>query len=188
MDRVLPRMNRPDSPAHAAARTAKVDEIAACFEDEIRAVVHGTPGFTPQDSANALTPGRGYPSVHLMDAKSGKHYYLAVTLYPEGKREDATRTDSVGEALRLLQGQAVRQIIAGGCCLLVGIEYHGAHGGDLAFLNWDVTDVSNVPVRAAVTFQADGRRRLPPRRGPHRWPQGQRLGAPPGANLAKRAS
>ena len=94
--------------------------------------------------------------MHLVDAKSGKNYYLAVALYPEGKREDATRADYIGEALRVLQGQAIRQIIAGGCCLLVGVEYHEAPGGDMVFLNWDVTDVANVPVRAAITFQADG--------------------------------
>lgn len=155
MDHVLPRMNRPDSPARTASRAAKVDEIAACFEDEIRSAAHDTPGFTPQDTPNALTCGRGYPSVHLVDAKSGKHYYLAVALYPEGKREDATRTDYIGEAIRILQRQAVRQIIAGGCCLLVGVEHHGSLGGDVSFLNWDVTDATTVPVRAAITFQAD---------------------------------
>ena len=155
MDRVLPLMNRPDSPTHAAARAGKVDEIAACFEDEIRSVAHGTPGFTPQDYTKALTPGRGYPAAHLVDAKSGKSYYLAVTLYPEGKRENATRTDDIGEAMWVLQGPAIRQIIAGGCCLLVGVEHHGTPGEDLTFLNWDVTDVANVPVRAAITFQAE---------------------------------
>lgn len=155
MDRVLPRMNRPDSTAHAASRAAKIDEVAASFEEEIRATVRGTPDFTPQDAASARIPGRSYPSVHLVDAKSGKHYYLAVALYPEGKREDATRTASAGEAIQVLQGQAVRQIVAGGCCLLVGIEYRDAPGGNVAFLNWDVSDVANVPVHAAVTFQAD---------------------------------
>ena len=50
MDRVLPRMNRPDSSAHAAARLGEADEIAARFEDEIRATVQDVAGLSPGDS------------------------------------------------------------------------------------------------------------------------------------------
>ena len=155
MDRVLPRMNRPDSPAHAASSAEKIDEVAASFEDEIRATVRSTPDFKSQDYPGAAIPGRGYPSMHLVDTKSGGHYYLAVALHPEGRREDDTRTGYSGEAIQVLPGQAVRQITAGGCCLLISVEYRDAPGGSMAFLNWDITDVSNVPVQAAITFQAD---------------------------------
>ena len=81
---------------------------------------------------------------------TGKTYYLAVTLYPSGQRGAA------GRALNFHPGDGGRRINSDGCCLLVGIEHSDKPGGEMAFLNWDVTDVTNLPVRVAVTFEADG--------------------------------
>lgn len=149
MDRVLPRINRPDSPAHAAARLAETDEVAARVEDEIRNVMRDFAAFRSPVVTNADFHGRGYPALRMVSATSGKTYYLSVTLYASGEREKAV------PAFRFDPGESLRQITADGYCLLVGIEYHGKLDGDIAFLNWDVTDVSAVPVRAAITFRAD---------------------------------
>lgn len=158
MDRVLPRQNRPDSTAHAAARLDETDEIAARFEDEIRAAACSDSGafVIEADAPNADLPTRGYPALRLQDATTRKEYYLAVTLYPTGKREEATRNPGRGRALRFDPAAAVQQIPEDGCYLLVGVEHNGKKGNDIAFLNWDVVDVANLPVRMAVTFDAAG--------------------------------
>lgn len=156
MDRVLPRLNRPDSPAHAAARLDETDEIAARFEDEILAAAHDTAGAFTAEPPDADFHGRGYPAIRLKDTVSGKTYYLAVTLYPTGKREEATRATSLPRALRFDPTEGRRRIADDGCCLLIGVEHNDKKGNDLAFLNWDVTDAANLPVRLAVAFDADG--------------------------------
>lgn len=151
MDRVLPQINRPDSPARAAARLAEPDEVAARVEDEIRTVARDFAAFRSPRVENADSHGRSYPALRLLDTTNGKTYYLAVTLHGGGgEREAAAR------ALRFDPLEGRQQITADGCCLLVGIEYNGKLGGDIAFLNWDVVDVANLPVRVAVTFEAGG--------------------------------
>lgn len=141
MDRVLPRMNK------AAARPVDTDEIAARFEEEILAAVHDVPSLSSGEPSGPAS--RGFPAVRLTDAASGKTYYLAVTLYPAGKRGET------GRSLVFFPGDGGPQITADGGCLLVGIEHNGKTGAEMAFLNWDVTDVATLPVHVAVTFEGD---------------------------------
>ena len=90
---------------------------------------------------------RGYPACRFSDASSGRTYYLAVTLFPSGG-------DPAGDALTFAPETAGSRIPADGCCLLVGIEQNGKPGRDIAFLNWEVLDLSRLPVRYRPVFQA----------------------------------
>ena len=150
LDLLLPRMNRPDSSAHTAAAAGDATVVAARFEDELRTALGVT--STPKDEPRA---DRSYPAFLLADAASGKAYYLAATLYPTG-------SDPAGAALDFSPGAASARIPADGCCLLVGIEHNGKPGRDIAFLNWEVLDLSRLPVRFHPEFQVSRHDALQP--------------------------
>ena len=141
LDGLLPRLNRPDSSAHATALLGDADVVAACFEDELRTAL-GAAAVTAKEPP----AGRSYPAFSVTDAAHGKNYYLAVTLYPTGG-------DPAGEALTFSPGAASR-LPADGCCLLVGIEQNGKPGREIAFLNWEVLDLARLTVRFRPVFQA----------------------------------
>ena len=148
LDRVLPGMNKPESPAHVVNRT---DEIAAFFEDAIRAFVGTAPGLSCPAGDDAGAPAHsagGFPAVRVVDAASGKSYYLGVTLYPTGGREAAVR------ALTFHPAEAAARFTDDGACLLVAIETNGKTGKETAFLNWELIDASKTPLHAALTFEA----------------------------------
>ena len=141
LDGLLPRLNRPDSSAHAAALVGDAAVVAACFEDELRTAL----GASPLPAEEPLA-GRSYPAFFLADPAKGKNYYLAVTLYASGG-------DPTGDAFAFSPGAASR-LPADGCCLLVGIEGNGKPGRDIAFLNWEVLDLARLTVRFRPVFQA----------------------------------
>ncbi len=147
LDAILPRMNRPDSPAHAAAG---MQAVAARFEDELRGTL-----LSPPTTAGSDTVAHGYPAWTWTDPATGKAYYFAVALYPTGGDPAAT-------ALTFSPGDAAARMTADGCCLLVGIEHNGKPGHDLAFLNWQVLDLAKVKVRFAPVFQATAQEALQP--------------------------
>ena len=140
MDRILPGMNRPESPAHVVSR---LDEVTAFFEDAL-------------GSFNGTSAAGGFPAVRLVDAASGKSYYLGVTLYPTGGRDAAVR------ALRFDPAEAAGRLTEDGACLLVGIEYNGKTGKEIAFLNWELIDLSRLPVHLATVFDASQTDTHPP--------------------------
>ena len=150
MDRVLPGMNKPESAAHAVGRT---DEVAAFFEDALRAFAATVPGWScppaPDDAAvSALHTPAGFPAVRVLDAASGKSYYLGVALYSTGGREGAAR------ALQVQPADAAATMTGDGSCLLVAIETNGKTGKEIAFLNWELLDLTKLSVRVATTFEA----------------------------------
>ncbi len=149
LDRVLPGMNKSESPAHVVGRT---DEVAAFFEDALRAFAATVPGLScppPSDeTAAALHTANGFPAVRLLDAANGKSYYLGVTLYPTGGREAAVR------ALHLHPADAAARMTEDGSCLLVAIETNGKSGKEIAFLNWELLDLTKLQVRVVTTFEA----------------------------------
>ena len=149
LDGLLPRLNRPDNSAHAAALVGDADVVAACFEDELRTALGAA--SLPAEEPPA---GRSYPAFFLADAAHGKNYYLAATLYPTGG-------DPAGDALAFSPAAAGR-LPADGCCLLVGIEQNGRPGREIAFLNWEVLDLARLTVRFRPVFQAARRDALRP--------------------------
>lgn len=147
MDRVLPGMNKPESPAHVVGRT---DEVTAFFEDALRAFLGTVPGFSCPPSADEATTvhtAGGFPSVRLLNAASGKSFYLGVTLFPTGGRDAAFR------ALHLDPADMATRITEDGACVLVAIETNGKSGKEIAFLNWELLDLAKLQVRVATTFE-----------------------------------
>ncbi len=149
LDNLLPRMNRPDSPARAAFPTAGKEAVCTVFDGELRAALQ------PSQPSGASATEHLYPAFALPDAATGKAYYLAVTLYPTGGDPAAT-------AVNFQPGEAASRISADGCCLLVGIEHNGKAGHDIAFLNWQVLDLAKLKVRFTPVFQANGADALQP--------------------------
>ncbi len=149
MDRVLPGMNKPESPAHVVGR---LDEVTAFFEDAIRSFAATVPGLScpgvPGEEALMTHVAGAFPAFQVLDAASGKTYYLGVTLYPTGGREAAVR------ALRFDPMDAAPHLPVDGACLLVAIEHNGKTGKDIAFLNWELIDAAKLQTRVAVTFEA----------------------------------
>ncbi len=148
LDRVLPGMNKPESPAHVVGRT---DETTAFFEDALRALIATVPGLScppPADETAAAHTAGGFPAVRVLDAASGKSYYLGVTLYPTGGREGAVR------ALLLHPDAAAARMTEDGSCLLAAIETNGKTGKEIAFLNWELLDLTRLQMRVITTFEA----------------------------------
>ena len=150
LDGLLPRMNRPDSPAHLAAAAGDATAMAARFEDELRSALGVAPAPAEETAAD-----RSYPAFFLADPAHGRNYYLAATLYPSGG-------EPAGSALALSPGVAAGRMPADGCCLLVGIEHNGKPGRDIAFLNWEILDLARLQVRFRPVFQAARRDALQP--------------------------
>ena len=148
MDKVLPRINRPDSAPQTISRLYASDEIATQIENEITTV------YSPGQSAGDRVTNRGYPDFHLLGPSGGKPYYLTVVLHGPDARKSAWRSIAPSAAFRV--DPAAGTIGIDGCCLLIGIEYEMKPDATLSFLNWDIVDVSNVPIRAAITFEASG--------------------------------
>ena len=150
LDGLVPRMNRPESTAHAAAVLGDAIVVAGRFEDELRTALGVAPAPPEENSGE-----RSYPAFLLADTAHGRNYYLAATLYPSGG-------DPAGNALAFAPDVAAGRVPADGCCLLVGIEHNGKPGRDIAFLNWEVLDLARLQVRFRPVFQAAPRDALQP--------------------------
>ena len=79
LDLILPKMNRAESPARAAAAFGDASAVAARFEDELRTALGAAPAVSGENSSD-----RSYPAFRLADSAAGRTYYLAATLYPSG--------------------------------------------------------------------------------------------------------
>ena len=146
MDRLLPGMNKPESPAHVVGR---MDEVTAFFEDALRAFIPTVAGLScPAPADDPAAGAGGFPCVRVVDSASGKSFYLGVTLYPTGGREGAVR------ALHFHPAEAAARLTEDGACLLVGVEHNGKTGREIAFLNWELLDLAKLPVHVVTTFEA----------------------------------
>ena len=147
LDGVLPSMNKPESAAHEARDT---EQLTAAFEQALSGKLGECPDFVVAPNPETAPPRRtgSYPVFRCTDKASGKSYYLGVTLSPAGAR------DSVAPALRIEPESVAHVFTTDGACLLVAIESNGKLGKDAAFLNWELLDLTKLPVRAAITFTA----------------------------------
>jgi hypothetical protein len=150
LDTLLPRLNQPESSAHAAASLGDDAAVVARIDEELRNAL-GT--ATPEPAA-AASPG-AYPAVRLADDASGQSYYLGATLFLPGAHPE-------GAGLCIIPDTCARRMPADGCCLLVGIEQNGKRGKDLAFLNWEIVDLSRIKLRFTPAFRATTQDALPP--------------------------
>ena len=108
------------------------------------------------DAAATTQTAGSFPDVRVLDAASGKSYYLGVALYPTGGREAAV------QALRFDPVDAAARFTDDGSCLLVAVEDNGKTGKDIAFLNWELIDLTKLPVRVVTTFTATQQDAHPP--------------------------
>ena len=142
LDLLLPKMNRPDSPARMAAASGDAAIGAARFEDELRGALGAGPTALGEPPAD-----RSYPAFFLPGLPAWKPCYVSVALYPAGGERASV-------AFALLPGIASRRFSADGGCLLIGVEYDGGLGRGTTVLNWEVTDLSRLKVRFQPVFQA----------------------------------
>ena len=138
MDRVVPGMNKPESPAHVVSR---MDEVTAFFEDALRAFLGTVPSFScPAPSDEALPPRRippvGSRPCACSTSPAGNPVTWASPCIATGSRDAAVR------ALHLIPADAAARVTEDGICLLVAIETNGKTGKDIAFLNWELLDLS----------------------------------------------
>ena len=145
LDGVLPSMNKADSSAHTTERS---DEIAAACEDALAAKLGGSAEVSIAVPTAAGARAGSYPAFRVTDKVSGKSYYVGVTVYQTDARVTPAR------ALRFEPAEAAGLLTSDGACVLVAIEYNGKFGREAAFLNWELLDLSKVPTRAAVSFEA----------------------------------
>jgi hypothetical protein len=150
LDLVLPRLNRPDGAARNGKNPADALRAAAT---EMQSAFKSIPGMDceiipPTDGG---TRDADYPALRAMDRANGKTYYLGIRLFPAGERESHL------EAFSFAPENAKARILLDGSHLLVGIEHNGKSGKDLAFLNWELIDLTKMPVRLRIRFEADGR-------------------------------
>jgi hypothetical protein len=150
LDEVLRRMNATNS---VAQRQRRINEVSGRFEDELRAVLDGAPGFAcdfPRTAAGRVQRS-GYPDLHLVDRKSGTVVYVDPKLFERGSRASSFRTFYYEPKVE------TSKIHDDAHHLIVGIEHDGRAAGRWRFLNWELVDVSGLRVRLKAEFQSSNR-------------------------------
>ena len=150
LDEVVKRMSAPDSPIQSVAR---INEVSSPFENMIRDLLNAAPGLAcdfPKTAAGKVQRS-GYPDLRLVDAATGRIYYLDPKLYATGSRDSSFRTfyfEPKG-ATNKVRDDAVH--------LILGFEHEPRKAGHWNFTRWDVVDLSHFKVKLKAEFQGSNR-------------------------------
>ncbi len=150
LDRVLTRLNAPDS---AAQKEQRINEVSAHFEAAVKAEMNRVPGFACDFAKTAA--GRvqrsGYPDLRLVDSTSKRVVYLDPKLHEQSGRESSLRT------FYFEPKNETGKIHDDAHHLAIGIEHDGRKSGTWKFLRWELVDLSRLHVRLKAEFQASNR-------------------------------
>jgi hypothetical protein len=146
MDRVLNRLNRPDSPTNEESR---INEVSSHFERALRETLDGREAFSCTIPKNAAGEEQrsGYPDLRLIHHRSGRVTYLDPKLVAQGSLDSSFRTFYYTPKSR------TNKVLEDAHHLLIGIE-HDANTGRWTFLRWHLVDLHGFKVRLKTEFQA----------------------------------
>ncbi len=150
MDEVMTRMNATNS---VAQKQKRINEVSSHFENEIKQVLNGTPGFSCDIPrlASGKVQRSGYPDLRLVDKKTGRIVYIDPKLYAQGSRSSSFRT------FYFEPKTDTNKILDDACHLIVGFEHDGRKSGEWKFLSWELIDLSQFKVRLKAEFQGSNR-------------------------------
>lgn len=146
MDRVLARLNRPDSPTNDESR---INEVSTHFERALRAELDARRQFscTIPTNAEGNEQRTGYPDLRLLHKPSGRIAYLDPKLLARGSLDSTFRTFYYTPKRR------TNKVLEDAHHLLIGIE-HDARTGRWEFLRHHLVDLHGFRVRLKAEFQA----------------------------------
>lgn len=149
MDRVMERMNRPESLTNQQSR---INECSAHFEESIRHFLNAEPGIEcePPRTQGGTLQRAGYPDLRLVHEATGRVVYLDPKLVEQDALKSSLRTFYYTPA------EETGKILDDGSHLLIGIEHDG-NTGRWKFLRWHLVDLGGLKVRLKAEFQADNR-------------------------------
>jgi hypothetical protein len=150
LDKVLARMNAPDSPAQKPKR---INEPSSHFENAIKTALNEIPGFDcdfPKTAAGK-TQRSGYPDLRLVDKVSGRVFYLDPKLYAAGNRSSSLRT------FYFEPKKETNKINDDAHHLIVGFEHDGGSPGQWKYFRWELVDLSGFQVRLKAEFQGSNK-------------------------------
>lgn len=149
LDDVLTSINEPTHPIHDVRR---VNEASRFIEEELAGRLAGIPGWKcdyPETVAGDIQRA-GYPDLQVT-LPDGAIVYLDPKVYASDSRtssfrsfyyEPKTHTNKINSDARHL---------------LIGFAHLSKPGAQRIFESWDLTDVSGLPVRLKLEFQASNR-------------------------------
>jgi hypothetical protein len=149
-DTVLRHLNATNSPAQQERR---INEVSSHFENELKAVLNATPGFScdfPRTTAGKVQRS-GYPDLRLVDQKSGRIIFLDPKLFERDSRASSFRTFYFEPKVE------TSKIHEDAHHLILGIEHDGRASGPWRFLNWELVDASRLRVQLKAEFQSSNR-------------------------------
>jgi hypothetical protein len=147
MDRVLARMNAPESPVQKAGR---INEASHFFEDALLEELKQIPDCKSSFpvTAEGKLQRSGYPDLQL-DLPDGRTFYLDPKLFAKGSRASSFRT------FYFEPRGTTNKVNRDACHLIVGIEHDFAATG--RFLSWELVDLSKFEVQLKAEFQGSNR-------------------------------
>ena len=150
LDRVVSRMNEPDSPVQNVAR---INEASAPFENMIREMLSSTEGLSCDFAKNAgdKVQRSGYPDLQLTDNETKRVYYLDPKLYAKGSRESSFRSFYFEPKV------ATNKVREDAVHLILGFQHDGRKAGHWHFSRWDIVDLAQFKVRLKAEFQGSNR-------------------------------
>jgi len=150
LEAVVKRMSAPDSPIQNVAR---INEVSGPFENLIRELLNAAPGLTCDFPRTAIEKVQrsGYPDLRLVDAATGRVYYLDPKLYATGSRESSFRTFYFEPKI------ATNKVRDDAVHLILAFEHEPRKAGHWNFTRWDVVDLSHFKVRLKAEFQGSNR-------------------------------
>ncbi len=150
LDRVLERMNAPDS---AAQKPKRINEVSSHFEDALKEALNEMPGFFadwPHTAAGKVQRS-GYPDIRLADKTSGRIVYLDPKLYAASSRSSSLRT------FYFTPRKDTNKVNDDAHHLIVGIAHNGGSAGQRKFISWELIDLAHFRVRLKAEFQASNK-------------------------------
>ena len=146
LDEVIQRMNATNS---IAQKQRRINEVSSHFENEMKAVLNETPGFSCDfpHLASGKIQRSGYPDLRLVDKKSGRIIYLDPKLYEATSRNSSLRT------FYFEPKTETNKVLEDAHHLIVGFAHDGKKSGQWKFLSWELVDLSHFKVRLKAEFQ-----------------------------------
>lgn len=144
LDAVLPLMNKPESSAHRGASDVA---IGAAFADALADGLKSAAGMTITGTKiPAGVPAGSYPAFSVATGDNGRSYGIGIHVFTTEGRDKTMHALSV-------RPETAAGLTASNGCLLIAVETNGKTGQEAAFLNWELIDVSSLPVRATISFE-----------------------------------
>lgn len=147
-DRVLVRLNAPDSPARGLRR---INEASRHVEDMLVEEL-SRDGFACgiPPTASGESQRSGYPDLRLVHEKSGRVTYVDPKLYEASARASTLRT------FYYEPRETTGKVTEDAHHLLLGLAHDGKDGA-WTFQSWDLVDLAKLQVRVKIEFQAANR-------------------------------